>query len=365
MPSSDNKVIIACAGSGKTTYLVESALANRDRRIAIVTYTNNNYREIVSRFGELNSGVPDHVDVFTWFGFLLQECARPYQCSKYSNQRIDSLLFINGRSAQGIAESNVRGHYFANDELLYSDKIAKFAVECEKRSTNGVTGRLGEFYTDIFIDEFQDLASWDLDVVEMFLQSSIRVTLVGDPRQHIYSTNSGAKHTQYLGAGILKLVQQWVEAGWCTQVSMSGSHRCHQSICDFSNLLWPDFEPMTSLRQDVADHEGVFLVSTDDIQEYILRYRPQVLRYDKNADSHGQAALNFGASKGRQFQRVLVVPNGPIKAFLKSGKLADLKGSKEKLHVAVTRARSSVAFIYDRTSPIVTTSYASSLATVD
>lgn len=73
MPLSENRVVIACAGSGKTTRLVNESLASRDRRIAIVTYTNNNIREIVKRFGELNSGVPGHVDVMTWFGFLLRE----------------------------------------------------------------------------------------------------------------------------------------------------------------------------------------------------------------------------------------------------------------------------------------------------
>jgi DNA helicase-2/ATP-dependent DNA helicase PcrA len=99
MPSSDNRVIIACAGSGKTTRLVNEALADRERRIAIVTYTNNNTREIVRRFGEINSGVPRHVDVLTWFGFLLRECARPYQRSKYSERRIESLAFVNQQSA--------------------------------------------------------------------------------------------------------------------------------------------------------------------------------------------------------------------------------------------------------------------------
>jgi len=130
MPSSENKVIIACAGSGKTTRLVDTALANRDRRIAFVTYTNNNRREIVKRFGESNSGIPAHVDIMTWYAFLLQECARPYQRSKYTEERIDSIIFMNGRSAQGCSEARTRFHYFADSDLIYSDKIAKFIVEC-------------------------------------------------------------------------------------------------------------------------------------------------------------------------------------------------------------------------------------------
>ena len=158
MLSSENKVVIACAGSGKTTRLVTEALAHRDRRIAMVTYTNNNTREISKKFGESNSGVPKHVDVMTWFEFLLRECARPYQRSKYDKKRIESLQFVNQQSAKGIPETDMARHYLANDELIYSDKIAKFVVECEKNSSKSVTARLGEMYTDVFIDEFQDLA---------------------------------------------------------------------------------------------------------------------------------------------------------------------------------------------------------------
>ena len=134
MPSSENRAIIACAGSGKTTRLVQDALDNRDRRIAMVTYTNVNAREISKKFGELNSGVPNHVEVMTWFGFLLRECARPYERSKYSEKRIESILFVNQQSANYVSETNTKRHYFANGELVYSDKIAKFVVACEDKS---------------------------------------------------------------------------------------------------------------------------------------------------------------------------------------------------------------------------------------
>ena len=144
MPSrtSENRVIIACAGSGKTTRLVNEALANRNRRIAFVTYTNNNIREIIKRFGELNSGVPKYVEVVTWFGFLLRECTRPYQRSKYAEKRIESLLFVNEQSAKYVKETDTKRHYFANGELIYSDKIARFVVECENSSGQRVAARL-------------------------------------------------------------------------------------------------------------------------------------------------------------------------------------------------------------------------------
>lgn len=353
MPSSENRVIIAYAGSGKTTKLVNEALANRDRRIAIVTYTNNNTREIGKRFGEWSSGIPKHVDVMTWFGFLLRECARPYQRSKYVGKRIESLLFVNKHSTQYVQESDTRHHYFANDELIYSDKIARFVVECEKNSSQAVTARLGKIYSDVFIDEFQDLAGWDLEVIKMLLQSEIRVTLVGDPRQHIYSTNPAKKNEQYLGVTLVKLVKKWEKNGLCSLGYMNGTHRCNSEICDFSNALWPGMDAMTSLQNDTTDHDGVFLVAENLVGRYIQYYRPQVLRHDKNAKTFGHEAVNFGLAKGLQFDRVLIVPTAPINKYLQTGMLNHVKKARERLHVAVTRAQHSVAFVFDNHSPVV------------
>jgi DNA helicase-2/ATP-dependent DNA helicase PcrA len=48
-----------------------------------------------------------------------------------------------------------------------------------------------------------------------------------------------------------------------------------------------------------------------------------------------------------EFDRVLIIPHGPIKKYLKSGDVNDVKGSLSKFYVAVTRAKHSVAFLYD------------------
>lgn len=353
MPSRKNQIIIACAGSGKTTRLVAEALANRDRRIAVITYTNNNKREILKRFGERNSGIPKHVDVMTWFEFLLRECARPYQRSKYSTKRIESLLFVNQKSVPYVAEANTEPYYFASGDLIYSDKIAQFVVECEKKSSRAVTKRLGEMYADVFIDEFQDLAGWDLEVVQMLMQSELGVTLVGDPRQHIYSTNQSSKNKQYLGINLVKRVQHWQKNALCSLEYMSATRRCSSAICEFSNALWPGMEPMTSLRHDKTNHSGVFLVNEHVVASYMKAYSPQVLRYDKRAKTFGYEAVNFGLAKGLEFGRVLIVPTMPIKQYLQTGDISKLARSREKLHVAVTRAFDSVAFVFNDSSPVV------------
>jgi DNA helicase II / ATP-dependent DNA helicase PcrA len=353
MPSSDNRVIIACAGSGKTTRLVEEALKDPDKRIAMVTYTNSNAREIKAKFGERNSGVPGRVDVLTWFEFLLRECARPYQKAKFDRWPVTSMLFVEQRSTKGISEANTPRYYFSSGRQIYSDKVARFAFECETRSHGRVSGRLARIYTDIFVDEFQDLAGWDLEVIEFLLRSPLRVTLVGDPRQFVYRTNPSGKNSQYLGVGIVQRVHEWEKAGLCASESMSKTYRCSEEICAFSNLLWPGMEPMVSEPRDSSDHEGVFLVGEDVVERYLWRFGPRVLRQSKRSPSPDADPLNFGSAKGLEFERVLIVPTGPIKKYLETGDLKHVEKGKQKLHVAVTRARRSVAFLFAGDSPTV------------
>ena len=151
----------------------------------------------------------------------------------------------------------------------------------------------------------------------------------------------------------MNLVKKWQKDGLCSLEHVNGTYRCNGSICDFSNALWPDMEAMTPLRKDGADHAGVFLVAENAVEEYVRRFNPQVLRHDKRAKTFGREALNFGLAKGLQFERVLIVPTGPIKDYLRNGDLSCVEKARDKLHVAVTRAFHSVAFVYDGSSSVV------------
>ena len=48
----DNKLIIAAAGSGKTTYLIDEAIRNREKKVLITTYTQANETEIKKKIIE-------------------------------------------------------------------------------------------------------------------------------------------------------------------------------------------------------------------------------------------------------------------------------------------------------------------------
>lgn len=353
MPSSKNSVVVACAGSGKTTRLVADAQQQHERRTGVITYTHNNTRELISRFARATTSVPAHVDVMTWYAFLLRECVRPYQGFLYPTRRIESIAFVNQRSAPYARESDTCRHYLAGENFIYSDKISKFVVRANAASNGLIVDRLAAIYSSLLIDEFQDLAGWDLDVIALLLRSGIRITMVGDPRQHVYSTNPAQKNEQYLGTNVIRLLDAWAKQGLCTIEQMNVCHRSNQAICDFANALWPGMDPMRAASVRETGHDGVFLVSTADVTRYAHDFQPQALRHDKNSETHGLNGINFGTTKGLEFPRTLLFPTTPIARYLKTGDLRHVENARERLHVAVTRAVHSVAFVTDDASPIV------------
>lgn len=347
MPSV-NLIISAAAGAGKTTRIVREAIAAPEKRIIITTYTNNNEAEIRKRFFQEHGAIPPNVTIKTWFALLLEHFVRPYQRAVFDQGRIQGLAFVNMRSAQGVAEASTRVHYFApgSDINIYSDKVSKFALKCNEESGGAVIGRLEKIADKIVIDEVQDLAAWDLDLIELLFISQIDVTLVGDHRQSTYQTNNAAKHKRFAGVGITDKFEEWHKEGRCELESMAISHRCHQGVCDFADKIFADCSDTESHNETDSGHDGVFLIAAKDVKHYMAQFEPQVLRNDKRTKCDGLTATNFGESKGLGYDRVLIFPTGPIKQLLKDGKFDALK-APSKLYVAVTRARQSVAFVYD------------------
>lgn len=340
--------ICASAGTGKTSRLVERVLAERYKTAAVVSYTHNNVAEIRKRFNRAVGHIPAGIEIGTWHSFLLRECCRPYQTA-IGLGRVESIAFVNGRSAPYVPKSKTNPYFFASGRRVFVDKIAEYILECDGRSGGGVMRRLAQRFEALLIDEFQDLAGWELDLVERLLRSGMAVTFVGDPRQNTYSTNDGSKNSQFRGVGVVKLFQAWKSEGLCELRELATNFRSNQQICDLANELWPGMVPMEAARREVENDEGILIVRRADLNAYVRQFSPQILANDKNANTGGHRFMNFGAAKGLECERVLIIPTDAIKKFIRTGQFKD--GSTEKLYVAVTRARRSVAFLYD--APVV------------
>ncbi|WAC64055.1 UvrD-helicase domain-containing protein [Pseudoxanthomonas sp. SL93] len=340
---SPNQVLLSAAGSGKTTMLVRQALARPQRRIAIITYTLENLEEIRQAFDRHAGTVPVHVTLYSWYGFLLRECIRPYQPALCAQPRVESFLFVEGRTNNRAPRTQVARHYLAGDKM-YSDRAADFAVRCDELTRGKVIERLTAMYDEVYIDEIQDLAGYDLDLVERLLTSGIEITLVGDIRQATYATNHSPRHQQYRGVAMVQLFQDWQTRNLCQIQHRVVSHRCAQSLCDLADALYPNLPRTQSGNTDVTGHDGIYVVTPNLVQKYVLQYAPTVLRHDRRETCDGYSAVNFGQAKGRTYSRVLIYPNGPLTLFLRTADASRIT-SPARYYVALTRARQSVAFV--------------------
>ena len=252
---------------------------------------------------------------------------------------------MNARSAKGVSKTKIET-YFLNGWNIYTDKISEFALICNQKSNGLVLKRLEDRFDDLYVDEIQDLAGYDLNVLELLLDSKIDIFLVGDSRQATYSTNNAAKNSKYRGDKIHVLFEEWHKSGHCEMDFLSKSFRCNQKICDLADDLFPELPRTKSENSDITGHDGVFVVAHDQVDQYISIYSPQILRYDIRTNCKGYPANNFGEIKGLTFPRVLIFPNGPITKYLSTGKIEPVLDSREKLYVGITRAKYSVAFVY-------------------
>ena len=71
----DNIALIAAAGSGKTTYIVDEVTKNTTDKILLVTYTIANTRKLKKDIEAKVGVVPSNVEIMTWHSFLLQHCS--------------------------------------------------------------------------------------------------------------------------------------------------------------------------------------------------------------------------------------------------------------------------------------------------
>ena len=343
---SASRILISAAGGGKTTRVVDQALAHDHGTAALITYTKNNVREIRLKAYERAPAIPSHVEVISWYSFLLRELARPYRSAMH-NRRIDGIHWVEGKSVPYVPEDKTSAHYFLDGSRIYSEKIAKFICKCDHYSGGAIMRRLKQRFSHIIIDEIQDMAGYDLDLLELMIKSGIPFTFVGDHRQATFATNNAAKNKAFSGPAIIKKFELWKKAGLATIEYECHTHRCNQAIADLGDSLFPNEPKTVSLNVKLTGHDGVFLVADAHVGEYVKRFSPKVLRYSAKTNCAPYEAMNFGESKGLTFEHVLIYPHGPARLWLSSGKISHVEKSATKMYVAVTRARYSVAFVYD------------------
>jgi len=363
--SSENKIIIAAAGSGKTTYLVKKALEVANENVLILTYTESNEAEIRKKIFDLNRFIPKNIFVMTWFSFLIRHGIRPFQ-GGYFDFDVRGMNLVNQRSGRKVSgvknpiywsEEYFENYYFDKRKRIFSDKMAKLVIRCDEKSNGSVFDRISRIFGHVFVDEVQDLAGFDLDILSRLFKSCSNVSLVGDPRQVIYQTHHAARHPTYQGVNFFnffetklpKNVRFTIDAN-----SLNVSHRNSAEICKLSSKLYPGLKPTlpcgcVGCRKPNDFGEGLFVVRSDKHQKYLEKFQPVQLRLNITSKfvNPNYEALNFGLSKGLGFDHVIIYPTSDMAKWMLDQNIELAEITRAQFYVAITRARHSVAVFRD------------------
>lgn len=362
-----NKIVIAAAGSGKTTYLIEEAVKIKGERVLITTYTESNEAEIRRKFYELVGHVPANVVIMTWFSFLITHGVKPFQGGLFEFS-ISGMLLVSTQSGlkyrtqQGKPvfwpEADIDKHYFDPTRRVYSDKLPKLVIRCNDKSGGAVIDRISRVFPHVFIDEVQDLAGYDLDILAALARSSVRLLMVGDLRQVTYRTHHERRYEKYADGGIINFLRNELPRKVSVDIdetTLNRSHRNSAVICAVSSRLYPTLpvsqacECVRCRTETAADAGGAFILRLADYAHYMVTVQPMQLR-DKITSPGVDLAwpvMNFGESKGRGFDHVVILPTDPMRRWLSDSNTNLKPQSRAKLYVALTRGRHSVAIAMD------------------
>ena len=176
----DKKVVFAVAGSGKTSLIINKL--NLQERALLITYTLNNLRNIRLRIIEKFGYFPDNITLYSYFTFLYSFCYRPFLAEKIRAKGInwDSKL-------PRYATLREPSYYFDSNCRLYHARIAKL-LEL-KGVLEDISIRLEKYYDIMLIDEVQDIAGHDFNLLKSISKSNIEMIFVGDFYQHTFDTS--------------------------------------------------------------------------------------------------------------------------------------------------------------------------------
>ena len=269
------------------------------------------------------------------------------------------MILVNAKSGQKalskrgpiyFSEAELPHHYFNKKMQIYSDKIAKFVCRANEATSGLIIDRISRIYPHIFIDEIQDMAGYDLEFIKLLLADSSDITMVGDPRQVTYHTHDERKYKKYSDGKVEDFI-----LNECSKISveidkatLNVTYRNKQAICNFANKIYPEYPECACIQQDDTEHDGVYFISPNDVNEYLKKYQPMQLRDKVSVKVNEEySVMNFGESKGLTFDRVLIYPTKTMMSWILDHSKDLPYQSKSKLYVAITRARHSVGIVYD------------------
>ena len=198
----------------------------------------------------------------------------------------------------------------------------------------------------MFIDEIQDFAANDFNLVCQLAEANVEIKLVGDFFQHTFDTSRDGNTQKNLHNSFNTYCQKLSSAGYTVDLeSLSHSYRCSPTICSFvENNIG------ISIKSHRDDTMELKLLEDQEAIEQVFYNDSVVKLFYQNSKAYPGNTENWGNTKGLDHYRdVCVVLNSNSFKAYETGQLSSLAATtKNKLYVACTRAKGNLYFLSEK-----------------
>lgn len=266
--------INAGAGTGKSTCLI--ARMHRivqeypDAHVLMISFTRKSARELRERIGS-----PQHVQVSTFHSLAFHIL----RSNGFADFRID----LNDASQSALIQKLIGKNDTTPEEVIHSlrcpnaaatptmavrqkylktllagktltfDTMQVFAHMLLQKHPN-ILHRWQNCYDFILVDEYQDVDTLQVELLEMLCQSKQNLCVVGDPRQSIYS---------FRGA-----VPDAIKHFTCNTIyDLTTNYRCNPAILGLANQVMPNEKPLISAHSTIDPIYPEYLAAKDEVDE--------------------------------------------------------------------------------------------------
>ncbi|MEZ8957187.1 DNA helicase UvrD [Vibrio lentus] len=332
----DKRVVLAVAGSGKTQHIIDKL--SIDSRALIVTYTVNNTTNLKKRILNKFGFMPKGVRVYTYFSFLMSFCVRPIAGN---DMKIKGVSYSD---PPRFAKRNTHKHYVSEGDRLYHNRIAKMMMDCD--CVSDIIKRIEKYFDFFCVDEVQDFAANDFNLLCQLSKMDVEVLFVGDFFQHTFDTSRDGSVQKNLHKDYEAYLIKLKDAGYTIDLdTLSHSYRCSPTVCRF--VTEQIGITISSHRKDevkialIHEAEHIERLFSDD--SIVKLFYQESYKYVGRTD-------NWGNTKGLDdFGDICIVLNPTTFTAYKGGRLATLAPSTlNKLYVASTRAKGNMYFVSQR-----------------
>ncbi|MCY8308630.1 MULTISPECIES: UvrD-helicase domain-containing protein [Bacillus subtilis group] len=277
--ATDNALVIACPGSGKTRVLTRkiayelNQITSSKQMIVAFTFTTNAAEEIYSRVEEMDLST-ENLWIGTFHSFCSQWIIKPYGMYhnelnlgfSYATDYYQNKVLKEIKAESGLkffdnvnTKFNRAGEYtnkihkfnevaklyhqrLKEEKLIDYNQIIYFSYQLIKTHPK-ISINLSNLFKYILVDEYQDTQDLQYGIIGEIIKNShgkSKLFMVGDPEQNIYSSIGGIAKTK-------DEIQKDLGDNKLVEVKLNGNYRSTQRIVDFCKSFQLEQREVVSL----------------------------------------------------------------------------------------------------------------------